>query len=161
MQRLFEAGDQAAFSKLCAVQQELRGIARHEARVGQVRAHCQWAEEGEASSSFFLKLASTHHTKASMPSIRDPDTGIVHHDPFEILGVWRHDYTSLFTAQQCDPDAQDEMLTHLTRRLNQAECDGCEGCLTLKECFAALNGMPRGKTPGSGSFPMEFFLHFW
>ena len=161
LQSLFEAGDAAAFSQLCTVQQELRGIALHEARGAQVRARCQWAEEGETSSSFFLNLASKHHAKASMPSIRDPDTGRVHHDPFEILGVWRTYYASLFSAQPCDPDAQDEMLQQLTRRLSQAERDGCEGCLTLEECFAALNGMPRGKTPGSDGFPMEFFLHFW
>ena len=96
-----------------------------------------------------------------MPSIWDPDVGMVHHDPFEILGVWRQYYTSLFSAQPCDPVAQDEMLNQITRRLSQAEHDGCEGCLTLEECFAALNGMPHGKTPGSDGFPMEFFLHFW
>ena len=161
LQSLFEAGDAYAFSKLCTVQQELRGIALHEAQGMQVHARCQWAVEGETTSSFFLNLASTHHAKASMPSIRDPDTGMVHHDPFEILGVWCQYYTSLFSAQPCNPVAQDEMLNQITRRLSQAECDGCEGCLTLEECFAALNGMPRGKTPGSDGFPMEFFLHFW
>ena len=109
LQRLFEAGDQAAFSQLCAVQQKLRGIILHEVRGAQVRARCQWAEEGETSSSFFLNLASTHHAKASMSSIRDPDTGMVHHDPFEILGVWRQYYTSLFSAQPCDPVAQDDV----------------------------------------------------
>ena len=116
LQWLFEAGDYTAFSQLCAVQQELRGIALHEARGVQVRARCQWAEEGERSSSFFLNLATKHHAKTSMSSIRDPDTGMVHHDPFEILGVWRNYYASLFTLQQCDPAAQDEMLQKLTRR---------------------------------------------
>ena len=36
LQNLFEAGDQSAFTQLCAVQQELHGIAMHEARVVQV-----------------------------------------------------------------------------------------------------------------------------
>ena len=74
LQRLFEAGDQAAFSKLCAVQQELHGIALNE---GQVRARCQWAEEGGTSSSFVLNLTSKQHAKASKPSIRDPDTALI------------------------------------------------------------------------------------
>ena len=161
LQHLFEAGDQSAFTQLCAVQQELRGIAMHEARGAQVRARCQWAEEGETSSSFFFNLATKHHAQQAMSSIRDPATGLVHHDPFEILGVWRSYYANLFTAQQCDIVAQDEMLAQLTRRLSPAERDACEGCLTVEECFAALNGMPRGKPPGSDGFPMEFFLHFW
>jgi hypothetical protein len=31
----------------------------------------------------------------------------------------------------------------------------------MEECFAALSGMARGKTPGSDGFPMEFSLCFW
>ena len=96
-----------------------------------------------------------------MLSIRDPDTGLVHHDPFDILGVWRHYYDNLFTAQACDRQAQDDMLAKLSRRLSSAERDACEGVLTEEECLHALQGMPRGKTPGSDGFPMEFFLTFW
>ena len=96
-----------------------------------------------------------------MLSIRDPDTGLVHHDPFEILGVWNNYYDHLFTAQECDRQAQDDMLAKLSRRLTSAERDACEGVLTEEKCFHALQGMPRGKTPGSDGFPMEFFLTFW
>ena len=49
LQRLFEAGDSSAFSKLCEVQKELRGIALHEAKGAHVRARCQRAEECETS----------------------------------------------------------------------------------------------------------------
>ena len=161
LQRLFEAGDKSAFLKLCEVQEELRGIALHEAKGAQVRARCQWAEEGETSSSFFLNLATKRHAKQVMHSIRDPDTSSVHHDPFEILGVWQRYYTGLFTAAPCDPSAQDDMLSKLSRRLCKDERASCEGLLTLEECFAALSGMARGKTPGSNGFPMEFYLRFW
>ena len=40
LQSLFEAGDAYAFSKLCTVQQELRGIALHEDRGAHVCARC-------------------------------------------------------------------------------------------------------------------------
>ena len=112
---------------------------------------CPFKNGEEAlEEAFARKEVKYNHLKA-----------MVHHDPFEILGVWRTYYASLFTAHQCDPDAQDEMLQKLTCRLSQAERDGCEGCLMLEECFTALNGMPRRKTPSSDGFPMEFFLHFW
>ena len=96
-----------------------------------------------------------------MLSIRDPATGIVHHDPFEILGVWRSYYADLFTAQECDCKAQDAMLAKLSCCLSSAEREACEGVLTVEECFHALQGMPRGKTQGSDRFPMEFFVAFW
>ena len=96
-----------------------------------------------------------------MHSIRDPKTGLVRHGPFEILGVWRSYYSNLFMAQDCDPVAQDEMLSQLHRRLRTAERAGCEGNLTLDECFEALKGMPKGKTLGSDGFPMEFYQTLW
>ena len=161
LQHLFELGDPSAFAKLCEVQEELRGIALHEAKGAQVRARCQWAEEGETSSSFFLNLATKRHAKQVMRSIRDPDTGSVHHDPFEILGVWQRYYSGLFTAASCDLSAQDDILSKLSRRLSDLERASCEGLLSLEECFAALSGMARGKTPGSDGFPMEFYLRFW
>ena len=161
LQSLFESGDRTAFTKLCAVQQELRSIALHEAKGAQVRTRCQWAEEGKTSSSFFLNLESKRRSQKTMLSIRDPATGIVHHDPFEILGVWRSYYADLFIAQECDCKAQDAMLAKLSRRLSLAEREACEGVLTVEECFHALQGIPRGKTPGSDRFPMEFFVSFW
>ena len=161
LQSLFEPGDRTAFTTLCAVQQELRGIAPHEAKGVQVRTRCQWAEEGKTSSSFFLNLESKRRCQKTMLSMRDPATGIVHHDPFDILGVWRSYYADLFTAQECDCKAQDAMLAKLSRRLSSAEWEACEGALTIKECFHALQDMPHGKSPGSDGFPMEFFVAFW
>ena len=53
------------------------------------------------------------------------------------------------------------MLSKLSRCLSNIERASCEGLLSLEECFAALSGMARGKTPGSDGFPMEFYLRFW
>ena len=104
LQCLFDHGDSFAFSQLCAIQEELRAIHLHAAKASQVCARCMWAEEGETSSSFFLSLEKKHRSKQSIMSIRDPESGLVHHDPFEILGTWRRYYTALFSADICDHD---------------------------------------------------------
>ena len=33
--------------------------------------------------------------------------------------------------------------------------------MSVEECFVALKGMARGKTPGVDGLPMEFYLKFW
>ena len=124
-------------------------------------AHTLSVGGGRQNVFFFCNLASTHRSHQSMCSIQDPATGHVHHDAFEILGVWQHYYTTLFTAEVCDLVAQDVMLQKLTRWLSEAEHASCEGGLTFYECFTALQGMAHGKTPGSDGFPMEFYVHFW
>ena len=161
LQRLFDGGDSSAFSQLCAVQEELRAIHLREARASQVRARCRWAEEGETTSSFSLSLEKKHRAKQAITSIRDPDTGLVHHDPFKILATWRSYYQRLFTAEVCDRSEQDIMLGRLICRLSKSEVESCEGELSEPECRAALHGMSCGKTPGSDGFPMEFFVSFW
>ena len=88
LQGLFDPGDLSAFSELCAIQEELRAIHLREARASQVRSRCRWAEEGETSSSFFLSLEKKHRAKQAITSIRDPESGVIHHDPFEIPGTW-------------------------------------------------------------------------
>ena len=157
LQRLFDGGDSRSFSELCSIQEELRGIHLREARASQVRSRCRWAEEGETSSAFFLSLEKKHRAKQIITSIRDPDSSIVHHDPFEIVGTWQQYYDRLFTADACDVEAQDVMLARLTRSLTPAEQQSCEGMLSAPECHAALGGMGRGKTPGSDGFLIEFF----
>ncbi|CAB4034137.1 Hypothetical predicted protein [Paramuricea clavata] len=161
LQRRFDAGDSAAFAELCSIQEELCAIHLRKARASQVRARCRWAEEGETSSAFFLSLEKKHRAKQSVSSIRDPDSGIVHHDPFAILGTWQQYYQKLFTADVCDAAAQDAVLAQLTRTLSKAETESCEGLLTIEECHRGLAGMFRGKTPGSDGFPMEIFVSFW
>ena len=116
LQRLFDSGDSSAFSELCAIQEELRGIHLREARASQVRSHCRWAEEGETSSAFFLSLEKKRRAKQSIASSRDPHSGLIHHDPFEILGTWQRYYARLFTADKCDMMAQDT-ISNLSRSL--------------------------------------------
>ena len=161
LQRLFDRGDSSAFALLCEVQEELRAIHLHEARGAQTRSRCRWAEEGEASTSFFFGLESKHRAKQTMTAIRDPESGVVEHDPIAILDVWRRYYDGLFTAQACDPAEQDSLLGRVTLSLSEAESESCEGHLSADECYTALQGMARGKTPGSDGFPMEFYLAFW
>lgn len=58
-----------------------------------VRSRCRWAEEREVSSAFSRKEASA---KQTMSGIKDPRSGVIHHDPFVALDVWRAYYQELF-----------------------------------------------------------------
>jgi hypothetical protein len=65
-------------------------------------------------------------------------------------------YTKLFTAEVFNVAAHDDVLSQLTRTLSKAEAESCEGLLAIQECKRALDGMSRGKTPGSDGFPCNF-----
>ena len=53
------------------------------------------------------------------------------------------------------------MLDKIQMTLTRIQSESCEGPLTIEECFSALEGMARNKTPGSDGLPAEFYLKFW
>ena len=161
LQRHMDDGLTTVFPELCELQEELRAHELRSAQAAQVRARCQWVEEGEVSSSYFFSLEGKHQHKKTMSGIKDPSSNIIHHDPLEILGVWRAYYDELFSAASCDTTVQDHLLSRLELTLSLEESEVCEGLLTLDECGRAVHGMSHGKTPGSDGFPMEFYVLFW
>ena len=89
------------------------------------------------------------------------DDGSVISDQNDLSRLLCSFYADLFSASTCDPVAQATLLSHVSAKLSGAESLGCEGPLSQGECFAALQGMARGRTPGCDGLPMEFYLRFW
>ena len=67
----------------------------------------------------------------------------------------------LFSACDVDGNMQAELLSNVSAFLSAYQASDCEGYLTVNEVLAALNGMARGKSPGSDGLPMEFYVTFW
>ena len=87
--------------------------------------------------------------------------GSVVNSTADLLEAFSSFYSTLFSAQPCDPQAQSELFSHVMSSLSVDENSSCEGDLPLEECFAALSGMGRRKAPGLDGLPMEFYLKFW
>ena len=130
------------------------------ARGAQVCARARWVEEGETSSAFFLRLEKKRAADRSVAALRTNDGSIVSHND-DMCRVFSSFYESLFTAEATDPAIANSLLSNVLSTLPSTQADHCDGPLSLDECFAALNGMVRGKSPGSDGLPMEFYVKFW
>ena len=130
------------------------------ARGLQTRSRIKWVEEGESSSAFFLRLVKRNSVDRSITALR-ADDGSVISDQGGLSRLLCSFYSDLFSASPCDPVAQASLLSNVSVKLSPAESLGCEGPLSQGECFAALQGMARGRTPGCDGLPMEFYLRFW
>ena len=130
------------------------------ARGLQTRSRIQWVEEGESSSAFFLRLVKKNSVDRNITALR-ADDGSVISDQDGLSRLLCSFYADLFSASPCDPVAQAALLSNVSARLSPAESLACEGPLSQGECFAALQGMTRGRTPGCDGLPMEFYLRFW
>ena len=130
------------------------------ARGAQVRARARWVEEGETSSAFFLRLEKKRAADRSVAALRTNDGSIVSHND-DLCRVFSSFYDSLFTAEATDPAMANSLLSNVSSTLPSTQADLCDGPLSFVECFAPLNGMARGKLPGSDGLPMEFYVKFW
>ena len=139
---------------------ELAKLDLYEAKGLQVRARTRWVEEGETSSSYFLKSCKSQRLSSTIFSVNHPTMGEVS-EPELVRETFSSFYKQLFTSEPVDVDLQIRLLRQLDSRLDVAERDFCEGPLTAEECFFAMKGMKSNKTPGADGLPMEFYKTFW
>ena len=89
------------------------------------------------------------------------DAGDVVTDLEGILTAFRSFYQSLFSPEAVDLSVQASLLSCLSASLPSGPSSLCEGPLTVGEVRDALEGMARGKSPGSDGLPAEFYLKCW
>ena len=131
-----------------------------DAEAARVRSRVRWAEEGEASTAYFLRLEKKRGTESWFSAIKD-DSGSVVTDLDGIMSAWLAFYTQLFSACTTEADVQTEMLNSLHLIVPPSDVPLCEGRFSMDEVLLALSGMARGRTPGSDGLPVEFFVKFW
>ena len=155
-----DAGLISCLGPYCSTLAEIARMDIVVARGAQVRALARWVEEGETSSAFFLRLEKKRAADRSVAALRTNDGSIVSHN-YDLCRVFSSFYESLFTAEATDHAIANCLLSIVSSPLLSTQADLCDGPLSSDECFAALNGMARGMSPGSDGLPMEFFVKFW
>lgn len=131
-----------------------------EAEGARIRSRVKWAEEGETSSRFPLRLERKREADTWISATKTLDGSTVS----DIDGIWESwvsFYSDLFSASSVNLDFQVDLLDNLSLSLSCDESATCEGPISLTEGHAALLGMAKGKSSGSDGLPMKFYVTFW
>lgn len=132
----------------------------HIAHGARIRAREKWAEEGERSTSYFLRKEKSRGVRKLFTGIRNAQ-GVVVHSINAIIRVWCLFYVQLFTAAVLSSSDQDFFINSLDLHLSDPEAALCEGDITGAECLSALSSMKNNKSPGIDGLPYEFYQRFW
>jgi len=124
-----------------------------------VRYRIKWAEEGETSSHFFLRMEEKWGAKSWISATRV--SNVVVRDFETICEPWDSFYKDLFTACPVDLEVQSDLLNCLSLSLSVDDAASCDDPVSSNEAHAALLGIAKGKSPGSDGLPMEFYVFFW
>ena len=124
-----------------------------------VRSRAQWHEHGEKSSKYFLSLEKRNGCSKSIQYIKDGNR--VLSKTKTILDEFSQHMGVRYRKQNNNEVSEEFISKNITSSLKTNDRSRLDTELTLHELTEALNGMKKGKTPGSNGFPVEFFKKFW
>ena len=91
--------------------------------------------------------------------MRDPADRLVS-DTDGILKETKNFYESLYTAEDTDPNAQEEMFAHIDKTITEEQNEVLSANRSKREILEAITSMANGKSPGSDGLPPEFYKTF-
>lgn len=128
-----------------------------EAEGARIRPRVKWAEEGETSSHYFLRLERKRGAHTWISAMKTSDGSTVS----DIVGICESRvsfHSDLFSASSVDLDFQVDLLDNLSLSLSCDESATCGGPISLTEAHAALLCMAKGKSSGSDGLAMKFYV---
>ena len=101
-------------------------------------------------------------TKSHVRKLINPD-GSEETNPKNILANIKSFYSKLYTRRSVKTEKEifDYLYDLNITKLSHEAMTSCEGKLTVKECWNALDSMGNNKSPGNDGFTKEFYLAFF
>lgn len=152
-------GNTSATKLIDELESQIKSINRTQNEGAKIRSRAKFFEEGEKPTRFFFSLESTRAAKNSIKSLYDLN-GTEVNTQQEIQHAHWNFYSKLYSAEQIDPQIQNEFMSNVPVSLSDDEKSKCDLPLTLREITLAMRGLSKGKTPGSDGLPLEFYIKF-
>ena len=126
-----------------------------------IRSRCQWTEENERNTKYFLNLEKHNYNMQHIKALLINDKVVV--SPDEILKYEGDYYEKLYSkAETYTVTAMNDYLKNIvTPKLTEGTKQICESEISMEECSKALKALPNNKSPGSDGIPVEFYKIFW
>ena len=155
-----DAGSVSCVGPYRSALESLASLDREAAKGAQVHSRIRWVEEGESSSSYFLRLEKKRAADRWIPALRESGGSIVS-SPEGLCRTLNTIYSDLFSSVPTDSVVQASLLSNFPCPLPCDQARVCEGPLTPDECLHAFKNMAKNKSPGLDGLPAEFYLRFW
>lgn len=137
----------------------LRDIKAKRAKTHFAYRRLKWVEEGEKCTAFFLQTHQQQSQASAVNRIRTPEG--ISTDSGDILKEFRNFYSELYLNSPTSTEAQDTVLSFLTRKLSQEQSEECIRPFVLGDLRQALQQSDNGKCPGLDGIPVEFYKTIW
>ena len=127
-----------------------------------IRSKVDWYEHGEKSSKYFLNLEKRNKAKSHIRKILNSNL-VELSEPETVLSSIKSFYSTLYKERndKTETDCYNYLKTLNLPKLTDNESRLCEGELTKRECWEALQTMGNNKSPGNDCLSKEFYVCFF
>ena len=127
-----------------------------------LRSKIDWYEHGEKSSKYFLNLEKRNKAKSHIRKILNSDS-VELSESETILSNMKSFYSTPYEKRndKTETDCYNYLKTLNLLKLTDDESRLCEGELTKRECWEALQTMGNNKSPGNDGLSKEFYVCFF
>ena len=157
--------DDTTLNEFHAVKNNLDILAKNKARGIIFRSKCQWTEEGEKHTAYFLRLEKCNNVNKLISKIKINEDILT--DPQDILNEERSIYNKLYSLPMksdqntATSDKQFFLENNSLPQLNETDKARCENAITERELIISIKAMKNCKSPGCDGLTSEFYKFFW
>ena len=162
---LSEKATELEIEEFNCTKHELEQIERHKARGIMLRSRCQWVEEGEKNTSYFLRLEKHNYCNKHITQLQVEDSIVM--DPKDILKYEKEFYEKLYSENINSNSESVKRATDLftksnnISKLTENEKSKCDMELSEAEILKAVKQLKNGKSPGTDGSVADFYKFFW
>ena len=127
-----------------------------------IRSKVDWYEQGEKSSKYFYNLEKRNKAKSHIRKILNSNL-VELSEPETVFSSIKSFYSTLYKKRndKTETDCYNYLKTRNLPKLTDNESRLCEGELTKRECWEALQTMENNKSPGNDGLSKEFYVCFF
>ena len=127
----------------------------------RIRSKCDWCENGEKSTKFFLNLEKSRSSQGVVGSILKNKIEVKNQS--EINNELSKFYKNLFKENlNTSKEAISSFLENINLpSLTNEQAFECDGIISETELLKALKSMKNDKSPGNDGITKEFYEFFW
>lgn len=152
----------AKFIERQELKDTLDDLLKVNAQGAQIRSRAKWVEEGERSTSYFLRLEKHNQNNNRITRLMTDDGNYVDSDE-DILNEAKSFYSKLYdSSKPRDHDIKQYInQTEIPNKLTEEDKKTCEGLISAEECSTVVKNLKLNKSPGLDGLTSEFYKRFW
>jgi exonuclease III len=126
-----------------------------------IRSKARWIEDGEKNSKYFMSLEKYNQELKSIRTLVDINGEEIRGEK-NVLNYIRSYYMDIYDVKDdVYKDTKDYVDYKVNQSLNNTDNLLLDKYFTVTEISDAVKDLPRGKTPGTDGFNIEFYQFFW